>query len=226
MAQKSQNIINYVSNIRNGNKALQFIDRRLHDDKYRGSESSQQNRYTITQAVTILTLLNKYASNRNFMSIGNLSTFTRFCNDAKVQAGIGGTTNAMRKNLFPDWHRMGLIERYDKNKSPTPPFSSRGIKIEYVSLTSQGLKLINAKTDRAKRSIFSKSVYKFLKGFIDALKDLLKNNGLGKISIHEFMFFVSAIDTKTSFNINISECVDLIDEYRNLSASTEKIVCY
>lgn len=41
--------------------------------------------------------------------------YAEFCNEAKNLVEIG-TQDAMRKNLFVDLHRMGLIERYDKNK--------------------------------------------------------------------------------------------------------------
>lgn len=226
---------NIVSNINHGNKSLEFIDSRILDDKYRGSWSSQHNRYTMEKIVTILTLFNKYAQNKGLMVIRTADiskrpnntaeeqTYAQFCNEAKAQAGIG-TQDAMRKNLFVDLHRMGLIERYDKNKVPTDPLSKQSVK--YVSLTDQGLKLIEAKTLLDKFFIFSKGVDQLLGGYIDVLLNLLRDTeyNLEKISIYEFMFFVSAIGTETTFNINTDKCVELIKEYRNLSSIQRKSV--
>ena len=224
-----------ISNINLGNKSLEFIDSRLLDDKYRGSWSSQHNRYTMDKISIILSLFNKYSPNKELMIIRTADiskrpnnteeerTYSEFCNEAKAQAGIG-TQDAMRKNLFVDLHRMGLIERYDKNKVPTNPLSAQSVK--YVSLTDQGLKLINAPTVLDKYFIFSKGVDLLLGGYIDVILNLLRDTeyALEKISIYEFMFFVSAIGTDTSFNINTDKCVELIKEYRNLSSIQKKAV--
>jgi hypothetical protein len=224
-----------ISNINLGNKSLEFIDSRLLDDKYRGSWSSQHNRYTMDKISIILSLFNKYSPNKELMIIRTADiskrpnnteeerTYSEFCNEAKAQAGIG-TQDAMRKNLFVDLHRMGLIERYDKNKVPTNPLLAQSVK--YVSLTDQGLKLINAPTVLDKYFIFSKGVDLLLGGYIDVILNLLRDTeyALEKISIYEFMFFVSAIGTDTTFNINTDKCVELIKEYRNLSSIQRKAV--
>ncbi|MDR2345052.1 MAG: hypothetical protein LBE18_03210 [Planctomycetaceae bacterium] len=46
-----------------GNKALEFIKKRIDNDNYRGSWSSQHNRYTLDDLDVILRLLDKYAPN-------------------------------------------------------------------------------------------------------------------------------------------------------------------
>lgn len=224
-----------VSNISSGNKSLEFVDFRLLDDKYRGSWSSQHNRYTMDKITTILSLFNKYAPNKELMAIRTADiskrpintseekTYAEFCNEAKAQAGIG-TQDAMRKNLFVDLHRMGLIERYDKNKISTDPFSKASVK--YVSLTDQGMKLVTANTVLDRYFIFSKGVDQLLGGYIDVILNLLRDveYNLEKISIYEFMFFVSAIGTDTTFNINTEKCVELIKAHRNLSTVQKKAV--
>ena len=112
-----------VNNINPGNKALEFIDSRIRDEKYRGSPSSEHNRYVMTQIINILVLLDKYAPYPNLMAIRTTDIskrsennpdeflYAQFCNEAKQKAGIG-TQDAMRKNLFVDLHRAGLIKRY------------------------------------------------------------------------------------------------------------------
>ncbi len=224
-----------VNNINRGNKALEFIDFRIKDEKYRGSEASQHNRYVMAQIISILTLLNKYAPEQSLMTIRTTDiskrpennpdeyVYAKFCNEAKQKAGIG-TQDAMRKNLFVDLHRMGLIERYDKNRHATDPFSSQSVK--YVSISSQGIKLIEATNILDKFFIFSKGIDKLLGGYIDTLLDILRDKEyeIEKISIYEYMFFISAIDTKSSFNLNIEQAVELIKEYRRLASLQRKSV--
>jgi len=224
-----------INNINSGNKALEFIDSRIRNEKYRGSPSSEHNRYVMTQIIDILILLDKYAPDQNLMTIRTTDIskrpenypeeflYAQFCNEAKQKAGIG-TQDAMRKNLFVDLHRMGLIERYDKEKEPTDSFSRQNVK--YVSISNQGLKLIKAKTILDKYFIFSKGIDSLLGGYIDIILDILRDKeyDIDKISIYEYMFFVSAIGTESSFNINTDKAVELIKEYRNLTPTQRKSV--
>ena len=231
-----------LNNISAGNKALEFIDLRICDDKYRGSRSSQHNRYVMNQMVGILVLLDKYAPDRSLLTIRTAdiskrpqntqeeATYARFCNDAKeMTKGITsregiGTQDAMRKNLFPDLHRMGLIIRFDKNKKPTDPFSKQSVK--YVSLNDQGQKLIKGTTILDQYFIFSKGIDNLLGGYIDVILDILRDKeyGIDSLDIFEYMFFVSAVGTESSFNKSTDEAVELIKEYRNLTAIQKKSV--
>lgn len=224
-----------LSDISKGNEALEFIEKRLLDEKYRRSQSSQHNRYIMSQIIDILDLLNKFAPKQTLMQIRTQDTskrphnipeeyiYAQFCGEVKQKAKIG-TQDAMRKNLFVDIHRMGLITRYDKDKNPTDPFSSRRVK--YVSLNKQGLKLISAKNILERYFIFSKAIDTLLGGYIDIILDILRDvdNNIGKINIYEYMFFVSAIDTNTGFNINIDMAIKLIKEYRILTTIQQKAV--
>lgn len=224
-----------ISNISHGNKALEFINSRIRDEKYRGSRSSQHNRYVMSQIIDILTIFNKFAPNQQLMTIRTTDIskrpqntpdefiYAQFCNEAKQKAGIG-TQDAMRKNLLVDIHRMGLIERFDKYKNPIDPFYQHSVK--YVSISNQGLKLIHAKTILDKYFIFSKGIDTLLGGYIDILLDILRDKeyGIDKIDIYEYMFFISAINTGTGFNINTDKAVELIKEYRVLTPIQRKSV--
>jgi len=224
-----------VNKINPGNEALEFIDSRIRDEKYRGAPSSEHNRYVMTQIITILELLNKYAPDQSLMAIRTTDiskrpennfeeiAYAQFCNEVKQKAGIG-TQDAMRKNLFVDLHRMGLIIRYDKNKEITDPFSKQQVK--FVSISNQGLRLIEAKNILDKYFIFSKGIDSLIGGYIDIILDILRDKeyGIDKINIYEYMFFVSAIGTESSFNINTDKAIELIKEYRNLTPIQRKSV--
>ncbi len=228
---------NFVSNINRGNNALEFIDFRLKDDKYRSDVSSQHNRYTRNEMVTILRLLDKYAPNQSLMPIRTTDlsdrpenfpeeeTYARFC--AEVKARIGkGTQDAMRKNLFVDFHRMGLIVRYSHPNMPNDPYAGSGVENRFASLSDQGLRLVQAETIDEQFYIFSRAVDILLGGFIATLLRLLRDPDfkLKHIEIHEFMFFASAVNSPTSFNVGFERCVDLIRSYRNLAPTQRRSV--
>jgi len=176
----------------------------------RGAPSSEHNRYEMNQIIDILTLLDKYAPNQSLMAIRTTDiskrpentpdefTYARFCNEAKQKAGIG-TQDAMRKNLFVDLHRMGLIERYNKHKEPTDPFSRQNVK--YVSLSNQGLKLIKAKISLI-NILFFKGIDSLLGGYIDTILDILRDKEyeIDKISIYEYMFLFPLLE----WNMNLT----------------------
>jgi hypothetical protein len=217
-----------ITDISKGNKAIEFIAKRIKDKKYRGNPSSEHNRYTMKKVVAILTLLDKYAPNQELMTIRTTDLskrpentpdefiYAEFCNEAKKQTEIC-TQDAMRKNLFVDLHRMDLIIRYDKDQNETDPFTKSSIK--YVSLSPQGLKLIKAKTILDQYFIFSKAIDMLLYGSINTLLDILRDKeyDIDSVDIYEYMFFVSAIKTDTKFNINVTDAVNLIKEYRALT---------
>lgn len=218
---------NYVSNINLGNSSLKFIDERLKSENYRGIHLSQHNRYDLPKLIEILMLLNKYAPNQSLMQIRTTDiskrphnipeeqSYAEFCNEAKSLTNIG-TQDAMRKNLFVDFARMGLINRYNDKKVLTDPFK-RGVT-KYVALSDMGAKLIDPKLDiLSKNLIFSKSLNKLLTGFVEDVLSLLTNSDLKEISFDEFMLFVSAINCNFSFSISIEQCESLIKEYRLLS---------
>lgn len=216
-----------INSISIGNRALEFIELRIQDKKYRGSHYSQHNRYTMVKIIEILRLLNKYAPSQQLMIIRNTDLkkrpnntadeydYARFCDEAKNKAGIG-TQDAMRKNIFVDLHRMGLINRYDNNKCLLDPFARSSVK--FVSLSTDGLKLIGATNILNQYFIFSKALDKLLGGAVNLILNILRDSdyNLNKISMYEFMLFITAIDTASEFQLSINEAVDLIKSYRSL----------
>ncbi|MDR0955498.1 MAG: hypothetical protein LBM73_00035 [Candidatus Nomurabacteria bacterium] len=224
----------FVSQIQPGNAALAFIDRRLLDDKYRGSESSEHNRYDMNEIYQTLSLLNKFAPRRALMKIRDTDLskrpvnrpdeipYARFCEAVKMAVGKG-TQDSIRKNIFVDLHRMDLIERHDENRRKLSAFGGGSVK--YVSLSPDGLKFIESNLlDRA--FVFSRALDKLLGGYIELSLDILRNGnyGIGQISKWEFMFFVSAVGTDTTFNITVGQCVDLIKSYRLLAPTQRRAV--
>jgi len=227
----------YVEQIQIGNEALQFIDKRIADDKYRGSESSEHNRYDREEIYNTLKLLNEYTPDQSLMKIrtADLSKrpentpdeyqYARFCEAVKRYKK--GTQDSIRKNIFVDLHRMGLIDRWAVQKKKVvklSPFQRGAIK--YVSLTDDGLKFANSDNILKQSFIFTKALDILLGGYVEYALEILKDPDyeIDKISKYEFMFFVSAIDTQTSFNISLNKCIELIHSYRLLSRIQQRAV--
>lgn len=224
----------YVSNIQPGNKALEYIDKRLLDNNYRGEVSSQHNRYDMEEIYNILSLLDKYAPNSGLMRIRHTDLKKRptnnsdekiyglFCDEVNKVTGKG-TQDSLRKNIFPDLHRMGLINRYDSEKNMLGGYDRKGVG--YISLSNDGKKFINADLmDRA--FVFAKAVNALHSGYTELSLNLLRNDDyhLKYITKWEFMFFVSAVDVQYSYHITMGKCVDLIHEYRRLGSVQRKAV--
>lgn len=222
-----------IRDIDRSNKALWYIEDRIKDSRYRGEHRSQHNRYGFDKSLKILECLNKFAPTQQPMQIRTVDVskrphnlpeeekYAQFCNSVKTLTGIG-TQDAMRKNLFLDFHRMGFIERYDKNLKKLQP-SNEKQSIKYVSLSALGLSLINRKNIQDKYFVFAKGIDILLKGIISNLIEILTVRT--KISVYEIMFFVTAIDlpkTEFSFSVVLSEAMELIKQYNNLGPIKKK----
>lgn len=223
-------ITTFVGDIDPANKSLAFIDYRLSFNSYRGMESSQHNRYQIDDVYNILKLLNQIRPNKNLLQIrvgdskdrpNNLPAerdYAEFCKNAKKLTGRG-TQDAMRKNFFVDWDRIGLIHRYDINKRLVPPFSRKAI--HYVSMSDIGLQFIREPNLVHRNFMFSKLLNEFLKGFVQSTLNVITTTNLDYITFDELMFFVSAID-HPEYGIKTQECEELITEYRALTRIQKK----
>jgi len=222
-----------VSSISPGNIALEYIERRVADNNYSYSPPLPLCPHTRKDTIGLLLLLDEYAPNGSLLTIRNTdiskrpantpeeADYAKFCDEAKIITGIG-TQDAMRKNLFVDFHRMGFINRYNRNGDEVEPLVHSNIR--YVSLSKQGLKLINAKDLEEQFFIFSKGVDATLGGHINLLLEIFRNTEykINNISTYEYMFFVSAVHSNTAFSITIQQCADFIRAYRALARGQQK----
>jgi hypothetical protein len=220
-----------ILNVSSQNMALIFLNNRVRNNKYRGAHYSQHNRYDLDRIEKILFLLNKFSPNLKLLKIrtsdiskrpqntADEADYAAFCDEAKLHCGIG-TQDAMRKNIFVDLHRMGLIDRYKNDGEKLGPYQ-RG-QVNFVSLSRSGLNFVNAKDLLEKYFIFTKSIDALLNGAINILLDLLRDEdfNLISISIYEYLFFISAIELNNDecdFSLSRDNAVDLIKSYRTLT---------
>ncbi|MEK9154813.1 MAG: hypothetical protein AAB596_01985 [Patescibacteria group bacterium] len=225
-----------ISNINNSNEALKFLEERIKSDDYRGIHLFQHYRYDINFIKTVLSELysnekntrNKYLKIRTTDSSKRPENnadeidYSNIVNNIKSKTGKG-TQDAIRKIIFVDCNRMGLLDRYDKNKNLIPANkNSKGYS--FVSISEKGRKFIGAKDLKEEYFIFSAGLYKIVGTLINILESLITTHDFKFISKYEFMYFVSAVDDNSSFSIDIDKCGYLIQQFRLLGDVDRKNV--
>lgn len=216
---KLQEILDIDSN----NVFLRYIVKRLQKDDYRGIHISQHNRYDLKFVIDFLNTIKREVngdlfeiprgdySERNNVKKYDIEDYPKFkAITDKLNSSVGRTTyNSLKKNFFVDFHRMGLITRYNQNKEPTNP--CKRTTIHYVSLTDDANKLLNSSSIAEKHRVFTGLLDQNLfNSYLENLVNLIFDSQYqdDTINIHEFMFIFT--DTK------LSNPMKLLSEYRNL----------
>ena len=220
-------LIERLTNVDKSKGCLLFLSKRILDPHYRGVQISQHNRYTVNDVITILEELYKITG-MNKLTIRNTDLKKRPSNTPEEYKYAEYTNNvakkmerctqdSLRKNLFVDLNRMGLIDRYDKNEDLVEPYTKKGIR--FVSLTQQGLELIKSKNSTFKRNFYyTKAIDTLSNGLANDLLNVAIMINDNRINIYEFMFFVSYTGKILNGHYYTKdEIVEFVKEYRSLS---------
>ncbi len=212
-------------------ECLKFLANRIKSSDYRGLHLSQHNRYdqnkikTIIQAIfnevgeDFLQIRTTDMSKRPSNIIGEevyAKVVDNICKSEMPQDNSGKknqvTQDSLRKNLFVDMHRMGLIERYNKNKKPTNPYIQSNIK--YISLTPLAIEFLNAQDLLRKNFCYTQALENLLQGFGAECREIMIELDNHYLDIEEMMFFVTFLNID---NFTRSEIIEYVREYRSLS---------
>ena len=219
-------IDNYFFSIDPNNPALEFLANRILKTDYRGLQISQHNRYNYEQVVKMLELFYSLVGEKkmqirttdlkkrptNYPGEKIYAEYTRL-----VRSHFGkGTQDSIRKNLFVDFDRMGLIERFGKDKEKTDPFGRKSVK--FVSISKMGLKLIDPNIDLFnKYLVFTNALDSIMKGFATDLLDVITE--LKYLEIHELQYFVTYLYHEYQGKIVDKETVvSLVKQFRLMSS--------
>lgn len=199
----------------NKNKFLQYISQRIKRDDYRGFHLSQHNRLPFDKVLIILKTINEIAGNQKFkIHIGDwhkqkqegCETYYKIVDTLNKKIGQC-TVNSLKKNIFPDLQRMGLLNRYnnknqliDKNKKES---------VSKVELNWLALKFIAERKPRIQYKIYVETTEKLLEPILDGLFYVLYKE-FETINIYEYMLIFS------DANINTSKKIELIKSFRIL----------
>lgn len=211
-------------------KLLEFIADRVKQDNYRGYHLSQHNRFSFDEAVNILTEFKAFAKNQRVKirtrdlkkapaDMPGTQVYSDFCASLKTKYGKY-TQDTIRKNIFVDFARMGLIKR----------FNSRGCLITgarrrcvYVELADRGKILASkSKSKKEKYIAFTKGLDSLLQGMPLILFDLMSDTDF-KITRKEYTYFASFLNhtincaaAPAGKTVTKQDVIDYINEYRSI----------
>lgn len=210
----TEQILSKIVSINEDNLFLQYIVKRLRDDKYRGWHISQHNRYNLREIEMILRKIQEVAGTDSFaippgdycrdtILTGDYQNFQTIVNSIKSEINKG-TINSVKKNFFPDLEGMGFLvrEKIKPNKN-----SSLAL---YGRLTPSAIKF-EAGTLIEKYKKFTDGIDKLFDSKISELAEMIHLSEYvnDAISIYEFMFIFS--DNSEDLNK-----IELLDSYRSL----------
>lgn len=221
-----------IKSIDPSKKSLSFLVDRVKRDDYRGVQLSQHNRFTYEQVIFMIEAL--------YNLVGDKLMQIRTTDIVKRPYNIGGeelyaeythiinskfnksTQDSIRKNLFVDFHRMGLIERFSPDQTKLDPYARSSVK--YVKISKLGEELISkSHTTFERYMIFTRALDKLLYGFASNLLYIMSE--LEKLNIFEFAFFVSFLDKEMYGSlISSDDIIELVRDFRSLSNSTKRYV--
>ena len=206
-------------------KCFKFLVRRVASDDYRGVQHSQHNRYDMDTIFTMLDELYKIVGTNKMVirttdlkkrpsNLPEEALYANYVNQLSKKLGRC-TQDSVRKNIFVDLHRMGLIERYNEKCVKMLPYEN-GTK-KYVSISDLGLDFINNSHSLFERKLrYTRAIDTLTKGLADKLLIIAELEG--KISETEFQFFFSFYGEELNgHRYSDIELIEYIREFRLLS---------
>jgi hypothetical protein len=217
--------VNRVIMIDPSSKSLKFLSKRILLNNYRGIQISQHNRYTYDQVIGMLRIM--------FNLVGHSKMQIRTTDLSKRPNNISGeeiyaeytrevnqvygksTQDSIRKNLFVDFHRMGLIDRFSPKGEKLLPYERKPVK--FVKLTELGLQIIRTGLSELQQyMLFTRAIDTLLSGFASDILDIMLE--IDTLSINEMQYFVSFLYQDFYGQIVMKEeIIQLIRDYRTLS---------
>lgn len=226
-------ILQEISQIDQSKECLKFLAKRLQSKDYRGIQISQHNRYTKKEILVILQEI--------YALVGSNLMQIRTTDLSKRPQNVGGeelyaqlthnislklsrcTQDSLRKNIFVDMHRMGLISRFNVKKQELSSFAN-GTK-KFISLTKLGLALLQEKNIFTQNLLFTRALETLLNGFGEELLNIVLELNSNYISEEEMVFFASFLNQRLENSIfSRSVIVEFIKEYRTLSKFQQKML--
>ena len=175
-----------------------YLLSRIERADYRGEHLAQHNRLPFEKAAALLSAIFAEAGEGVFpiprgddsgARVRGFRKFYRMADRAKKNLGQG-TVNSLKKNHFPDFARMGFLDRFDKDDAVLP-FKSRR-SIFRAKLTANALALIRAKNPREKYRLYLAGVERLIgERMLDEIFAILFEDKFESVSVHEFMFVLS-----------------------------------
>ena len=214
-------------------ECLKFLAFRVNRYDYRGTHKLQHYRWNKEYIKIVLKYLPK--DKKLYHTQGDItdeyiykSDEVEFCEYlAKVNKELNATENGnitdmvMRKIIFVNLQRMGLVDRFNKNGKLCNP--DKKAQYRYVQITQKGLEILNAKNIFEEIKYFGLAFDRVFGGIIQDILDLI--NELEYLSEYEMMFFVSYLGKEyNGYILTKDRILDFITEFRSLRARSKTVI--
>ena len=214
-------------------ECLKFLAWRVKKDDYRGTHKLQHYRWNKEYIKIVLKHLPK--DKKLYHTQGDItdgyiykSDEVEFCEYlAKVNKELNATENGnitdmvMRKIIFVNLQRMGLVDRFNKNGILCDP--DKKAQYRYVQITQKGLEILNAKNIFEEIKYFGLAFDRVFGGIIQDILDLI--NELEYLSEYEMMFFVSYLGKEyNGYILTKDRILDFITEFRSLRVRSKTVI--
>ena len=212
-------------------ECIKFLVKRIQNDNYRGLQISQHNRYTQKEILVILKEIYELCGDELLqMCTTDLSKRSYNIEGEEKYAILTNniareikrcTQDSLRKNIFVDLHRMGLIDRFNPKKKRLKPFD-KGVK-KYTALTSFGIKFLQTEDIFTQNLLFTRALENLMQGFGEEILSMILELKFSYLTMYEILFFATFLGQKLEARIyHKNDIIELIQDYRRLSKIQQK----
>ena len=191
-----------------------YLFSRVERHDYRGAHITQHNRLPFGKALPILRALHAVAGKAVFaiprdnrITQGNLTP--KFEKYLAMVNQAGSTLYALKKVFFPDFGRMGLLNRMDQYNRVVPLRGRH--RIVSACLTETAVQLVQAEESEAKQ-MYEKAARCLIQKEVMTVMEIALAE-FGKLSVWEYMLILSDL------HLPNEQAINLLKEYRALSGS-------
>lgn len=215
-----------------------FLVKRIQRNDYRGTHKLQHYRWDVNYIKIVLNQLSKI-KDKLYHTTGDVGINYKYT-EKEIQFGeflsavnlelrkidCSVSDNAMRKIIFVNLQRMGLIDRFDKNKNICE-ISKTYKNYRYVKLTQKGKEFLSSKNlFELQRNLGSALDFAFggvVQDIMDIINSFKQNEAY--LSVYEMMFFVTFLGKEMDgIIINKDIILEFINEFRSLKARQKTII--
>ena len=232
MSISSQNFKDRLININPNADCLKFLADRVLSKNYRGMHLVQHTRYTYEQLIGhIKGLYDHFGTDLVHLRTTDLKKRPENTPEeypyrdytAEMRTLYGQSTqDTLRKNNFVDYHRMGIIYRYKKDKTAVDGFY-RGQK-RYASISPLGESLISQNRLIDEKSIYLRCLSNLLANIPNIMRDISIDQNKKFFTKEEYMFFISYIGAATDIDPHYiytkNDIADFLIEWNDLPKHT------
>ena len=191
----------------NASNIREYIFSRVKRPDYRGVHIAQHNRLTFGKAFPVLSAIHSVACGSAFAVPP----------DPEMVKAVGSTSDAIKKVFFPDFGRMGLLDRMDKDGRVIPP--RKQMRVSRARLTEVAVRLVSAEGAEARR-MYEEAAERLVKSsskgeeVMEVMRFALDK--FNELSVWEYMLILSDLD------LSKEQAANLVEQYRALGESGRK----